>query len=71
MKKILTDAAAVGDATARAIASHTRDKTAYYYPDSAWQTLFLGGYQFQTEPGVLNLDAYAFYYFMAIGVTRR
>ena len=60
MKKILTEAAAVGDATARAIAFHTRNKEAFYYPNSAWQVLFLGGYLFQTEPGVLNLDANTF-----------
>lgn len=69
MKKILTEAAAVGDATARAIAFHTRDKNAYYYENSAWQLPFVGGYLFQTQPGVLNLDAYTFYYFMATGVT--
>jgi hypothetical protein len=69
MKNILTEAAAVGDATARTIAFHTRDQAAYYYPKSAWQTLFLGGYRFQTQPGVLNLDAYDFFYFMAIGVS--
>jgi len=69
MKKILTEAAAVGDATARAIAFHTRDKEAYYYPNSAWQLPFIGGYKFQTQPGVLNLDGYIFYYFMATGVT--
>ena len=67
MKKILTEAAAVGDATARAIAFHTRDKEAYYYPNSAWQLPFIGGYKFQTQPGVLNLDGYIFYYFMATG----
>jgi hypothetical protein len=69
MKKILTEAAAVGDATARAIAFHTRDKEAYYYTNSAWQLPFIGGYKFQTQPGVLNLDGYIFYYFMATGVT--
>jgi hypothetical protein len=69
MKKILTEAAAVGDATARAIAFHTREKDAYYYPNSAWQVPFIGGYKFQTQPGVLNLDGYIFYYFMATGVT--
>jgi len=69
MKKILTEAAAVGDATARAIAFHTRDKDAYYYANSAWQLPFIGGYKFQTQPGVLNLDGYIFYYFMATGVT--
>jgi hypothetical protein len=34
MKKILTEAAAVGDATARAIAFHMRDRDDYYYADS-------------------------------------
>lgn len=69
MKKILTEAAQVGDATARAIAFHIRDKDAFYYLNSAWQLPFNGGYKFQTQPGVLNLDAYIFYYFMATGVT--
>ena len=69
MKRILTEAAAVGDATARAIAFHFREKAGYYYPDSTWQLAFVGGYQFQTQPGVLNLDAYIFYYFLATGVT--
>jgi hypothetical protein len=69
MKKILTEAAAMGDATARAIAFRMRQKEAYYYADSSWQLPFIGGYKFQTQPGVLNLDAYLFYYFMATGVT--
>ncbi len=69
MKKILTEAAAVGDATARAIAFHTRGKDAYYYEKSAWQLPFVGGYRFQTQPDVLNLDGYIFYYFLATGVT--
>jgi hypothetical protein len=69
MKKILTEAAAVGDATARAIAFNMRQKEGYYYADSSWQLPFIGGYKFQTQPDVLNLDAYIFYYFMATGVT--
>ena len=69
MKKILTEAAAVGDATARAIAFHTRNQDAYYYANSNWQLPFIGGYKFQTAPGVLNLDGAAYYYFMATGVT--
>jgi hypothetical protein len=69
MKKILTEAAAVGDATARAIAFRTRGKDAYYYENSAWQLPFIGGYKFQTQPDVLNLDGYIFYYFLATGVT--
>jgi hypothetical protein len=69
MKKILTEAAAVGDATARVIAFHTRAKDAFYYSNSNWQLPFIGGYKFQTQPDVLNLDGYIFYYFMATGVT--
>jgi hypothetical protein len=69
MKKILTEAAAVGDATVRAIAFHTRNRDAYYYANSNWQVPFIGGYKFQTAPGVLNLDGAAFYFFMATGVT--
>jgi hypothetical protein len=69
MKKILTEAAAVGDATARANAFHTRNREAFYYADSRWQLPFIGGYKFQTVPGVLNLDGANFYYFMATGVT--
>jgi len=69
MQKILTEAAAVGDATARAIAFSMRQKEAYYYADSSWQLPFIGGYKFQTQRDVLNLDAYIFYYLMATGVT--
>jgi hypothetical protein len=69
MKKILTEAAAVGDATARTILFHTREKAAYYYPDSNWQLGFIGGYKFETQPGVLDFDAATFYYFLAILVT--
>ena len=69
MKKILTEAAAVGDATARANAFHMRDRNDYYYDNSYWQLPFIGGYKFQSQPGVLNLDGYNFYYFMATGVT--
>jgi hypothetical protein len=69
MKRILTEAAAVGDATARTIAFHMRQKEAFYYPTSAWQLPFVGGYQFLAQPGVLNLDGYIMYYWAATGVT--
>lgn len=69
MKKILTEAAAVGDATARAVSFYMPEKEAFYYDNSYWQLPFIGGYQFQTQPGVLNLNAYIFYYFLATGVT--
>jgi hypothetical protein len=68
MKKILTEAAAVGDATARAISFRFRQKEAYYYPNSAWRMGYLGGYTFSVN-GVRNLDAFSFFYFYATGVT--
>ena len=50
MKKILTEAAAVGNAIGRALAFRGRDKWAYY-PGSSWQNmLFEGGYSFETPP---------------------
>lgn len=69
MTKILTEAAAVGDATARAVAFHMRAPEAYYYKDSYWQVPFIGGYKFQSPEGVSNLDGAIFFYFMATGVT--
>jgi hypothetical protein len=69
MKKILTEAARVGDAMARTIAFHPREPETFYYPNSAWQLPFVGGYQFQWRPDVLNLDAYTYYYWLATGVT--
>jgi len=69
MKKILTEAAAVGDATARAVAYRIRQKESFYYESSAWRVPFVGGYRFERQPGVLNLDGYIMYYFAATGVT--
>jgi len=69
MKKILTEAAAVGDATARAVAYRIRQKESFYYESSAWRVPFVGGYRFERQPGVLNMDGYIMYYFAATGVT--
>jgi hypothetical protein len=69
MKKILEDAANIGAVTARAIAFKIREKSAYFYPDSAWRLPFFGGYRFEVSPGVSNLDGAAFFYYFATGVT--
>lgn len=69
MKKILTDAAAVGDATARAIGYRMRDRAGYIFDDANWRYAFFGGYRFEWQPGVANLDAAAFFFFLATGVT--
>jgi hypothetical protein len=69
LKKILTDAAAVGDATARSISYRSRIKEAYFYPNSAWLTPFIGGsYKFE-ENGAVDLAAKAMFFFYATGVT--
>ena len=59
MKKILTEAAAVGDATARSLTFRMRAKDNYYYENSAWCIPFSGGYKFECQPGVRNLDAFS------------
>jgi hypothetical protein len=69
MKKILTEAAALGDATARAIAYRMRDRAGYIFDNANWRYAFFGGYKFEWQPGVANLDAAAFFFFLATGVT--
>ena len=67
MKRILTDAAAVGNATARTLDFSTRDKDAYFYPNSSWKTFFIGDdYEF-SPGGILNLDARSYLYYMGTG----
>ena len=68
-KAILKEAAAVGDATARTLAYKCRTKEAYFYPNSAWLTPFVGGsYKFEVN-GARLLDAYSFFFFYATGIT--
>ena len=69
MKKILTEAAAVGNATVRAIMIKPRVKEFYYYPDGSWRNpLLAGGYEFLEQPGVRSLDSRSnsLYYFTGI-----
>jgi hypothetical protein len=69
MQGILADAAAVGNATARAIMFDTRDPDASLYPKSDWRPAFIGNdYKFSPD-GVLNPDARTRYYYGATGVT--
>jgi hypothetical protein len=70
MKKILIDAVAVGNGTARALAFRPRDKNAYFYPNSGWFTPMPGGsYEFLSQPGVRNLDARVMMHYYATGIT--
>ena len=68
MKKILTDAAAVGDATARAITFNFRHKEAYLYPDSAWHNIVTGieGADYTlVKHGARLLDSRTYYFYYA------
>jgi hypothetical protein len=70
MKKILTEAVAVGNATARALTFRPRIDGVYYYPDRRWFTSFPGGsYEFLKQPGVRNLDGRVLFHYYATGIT--
>jgi hypothetical protein len=58
MKKILTDAAAIGNAAARTLNFRWRPTDGgYYYPNSTWfNPLFLGGYNMETPPPQVSAD---------------
>jgi hypothetical protein len=66
MMKVLTDAVAVGNATARAVSFRPREARNSYYPNSQWQNLFgAADYRFLDDNGVggRNLDARTTFYY--------
>ena len=71
MKKLLTEAVAIGNATARAILFQPRDKTAYVYPDSksAWVMAYFGHDVFFEVDGARNLDARTNFFYAYTGVS--
>ncbi len=56
MRKILEEAAAVGNATSRVLMSDPREpEEVEYYPGSSWTNmLFVGGYTFETPPPLVT-----------------
>ncbi|SHG30796.1 Uncharacterized conserved protein [Kaistia soli DSM 19436] len=69
MKAILTDAVAVGNATARTNLVDSRDPRTRFYPDRQWFTPFVGGsYQFLDGAERL-LDAQMMFFYYATGIT--
>jgi hypothetical protein len=68
MKKILTEAAAIGNATARAISLAPRAKSDYYYPDRQWYPSFAGAYDFMDD-GAMGLDIRVRWHYVATGIT--
>ncbi|MGC2766029.1 MAG: DUF1254 domain-containing protein [Candidatus Acidiferrum sp.] len=71
MKKLLTEAATLGNATARAITFDPRLDGVYFYPDtdSAWSAFFANRNATFESDGTMQLDAAVLYYFNAGGVT--
>jgi hypothetical protein len=69
MKTILTEAAAVGNATVRSMIFPGRDPEAYQYDSGYWKTAFIGGNHEFLADGVRLLDARAFFHYYATMVT--
>jgi hypothetical protein len=72
MKKLLTEAATLADATARAITYQPRIAGVRIYPDdpkSVWSTAFANKNTSFEADGTMGLDARVLYYFNAGGVT--
>ena len=68
LQATLTEAVAVGNATARAIAFESRLPETYYYEDSSWTTGFVGGdYRWLIDDGAGGrfLDARTLFFYMA------
>jgi hypothetical protein len=68
MKKTLTDAVAVGNATARAIGFRNRDPRSAIFENSHWTTGFIGGdHRWLDGDGLSgrNLDARTLFFYMA------
>jgi hypothetical protein len=69
MKKILTEAVAIGNATARALTFRPRKKSVYYFPDRQWYTSFSGGSHEFYDNGERVLDDRIFFHYYATGIT--
>jgi hypothetical protein len=69
MKKILADAAAVGNATARAISFRSRNQESFIYPGKAWFNPFAGGSYLFLSDGARDLDGRTSFFYVATVVT--
>jgi len=69
MRALLTEAASVGNATARAIAFRQRDSTAYLYDGSGWFTPFIGNSYRYLRRNVRLLDARTMFFYLATMTT--
>ena len=69
MKAILTEAVAVGNATARTILFEPRDPEVYLYADRKWLTPFVGGSYRFLDGAERLLDARTMFFYYATGIT--
>jgi len=71
MKKLLTEAGMIGNATSRAITYQPRIDGVYIYPDtkSSWSTAYANHNTSFEADGTMGLDARVLFYFNAGGVT--
>ncbi len=67
-RRVLAEAAEVGDATARALAYRFPRDEAYRWPGSAWRSFFTAPYDF-LDDGTALLDSAAQLYFIGFGVS--
>lgn len=68
MEKILKDAAAIGNASARALVFRPRSQSVYFYPDRQWYSSFNGGHDFMNNGEMVRDDRSTFHY-AATGIT--
>ena len=68
MEKILKDAAAIGNATARTLTFNSRNEAVKFYPDRQWYTSFHGGHDFMNN-GEMVLDDRIMFHYAATGIT--
>jgi hypothetical protein len=69
MRAILAEAAAVGNATARALLFSQRDPAFSYYPDGYWKMGYRGDDTEFSPGGILDLDARALYFCISNGIS--
>ncbi len=69
MKKILTEAAAIANATARAMVYRPRKQSVFYVEDRNWTLPFAGGSHEFMDGGEKVLDDRTLFHYMATGTT--
>ena len=69
MKKVLTEAVAIGNATARAISFAPRKQDVFFYPDRKWSSPFAGLSSEFLDNGERVLDDRIFFHYVATGIT--